>query len=256
MWKQRIYGLEYPCDSTYLLVCDDDVCFDDNYVASMMEMAERHRADALISIKDKTRSLPSKIVSAILGGRTESKKSKYKISINKTGSFCVNNYLKEEAVETQSAPFQCFLCRKDMIQDLHLKDEMWLDESPYALPDDQVFFFKAHCLGKRIFSTKKLSFTHLDGGSSSPGRRINSAVSSGRNYLIFWHRFLYSRAKGYNKLKLSLANKHRIIAGSIFYFAIGLRDRNLSLFKAYRKGVNDGYKFINSTAYTNLPHIK
>lgn len=225
-------------------------------VASMMDMADKYKADALVSIKDKRDAMSSKIVSAILGGRTESSKTKYKISIRDTGSFCVNNHIDDEIAETQSAPFQCFLCRKDMIADLALKDEMWLDDTPYALPDDQVFFFKAHCLGKRILSTKRLSFVHLDGGSNSPGRRKNSIISSGKNYLIFWHRFLYSRAKGTAKLKLRLANLHRIIANSMLYLAIGLKNRNLTFFKAYRSGVKSGWDFINSTAYKNLPPIK
>ncbi|MDE6333213.1 MAG: hypothetical protein K2L77_01055, partial [Muribaculaceae bacterium] len=145
MWEQRIFGMEYchaqKRHSEYLLVCDDDVEFETDFAEKLLKSAYKHNLDILIPIKDLKYGFIKNIISKILGQRTQTTKSKYKVSIKKNGCFAVNNDLKNNLNPTQSGPFQCFLMSTDITPGLQLRSEMWLDDTKYAWPDDQVFFY-------------------------------------------------------------------------------------------------------------------
>lgn len=250
MWEQRIFGMEYSINqsehSSYLLVCDDDVSFDSNFVEGLLILTKTHEADILIPISDIKKGWKYQIFGLITGQRTENKTSPYKITIKTNGSFSVNNNLKNNVNLTQSGPFQCFLMKTDIIPSLKLREEKWLDDTRYALPDDQVFFYKAYRLGLNVMSCKTPSFIHLDAksGSSKKQRENDSYYASGRNYYIFWKKFILKDEKRFTAKVLKIINFNRLILmNRVIFLITGMIKKDLSGLRYYNKGIIDGHNF-------------
>ncbi len=248
MWSQRIYGMEYafrlPDRPDYLLVCDDDVAFDGDFAKKLVETAEECRADNLVPIQDCRKGWLKNLVSGILGERTENSKSPYKITIKRNGRFSVNNSLPGNVNPTQSGPFQCFLMRTDITPKMGLRDEMWLDETRYAWPDDQVFFFKAYRLGLRNFSCKAPAFEHLDGRSGVPDkeREMDAIYAHGRNLVIFWRRFLSDSARTpAGRIRTRIAFGYYTFMQQGLFLALSLRSCDFAKLRAYRRGLRAGW---------------
>lgn len=248
MWSQRIYGMEYAYGLSdrpdYLLVCDDDVEFDGDFAERLVKTAEEYAADTLVPIRDCRKGWLKNLVGGILGERTENRKSPYKITIKRNGRYSVNNSLPGNVNPTQSGPFACFLMRTDITPKMGLRDEMWLDQTRYAWPDDQVFFFKAYRSGLRCFSCKAPAFEHLDGGSGVPDkqREMDAVYAHGRNIVIFWRRFLSGSARTTaGRIRSRIAFGYYTAMQQALYFGLGLRSRDLSKLRAYRRGLRAGW---------------
>lgn len=260
MWQQRIYGMEYPLTqpdaSKYLLVCDDDVAFPSDFAEQLMQLSEAHDADAIIPSGKSHLPFSERLKGLLIGGRIESSKSPYRIKIRATAGFQVNPTLTANITPTQSGNFQCFMFRTAAIQKMDAGAESWLDATTYALPDDQVFFYKAYLLGLRIFRCETPEHKHLDGGSQSAQRLKKGATANGRNFLIFWHRFLFLPEKSpIKRIKLRTAITYRIIGHTMLYLMMGVTRHDFSIVKAYLSGVADARRYLKSKDYTQLPRI-
>lgn len=246
MWEQRIYGMEYvyaqPEHPEYLLVCDDDVEFEPDFARKLIEIAREYQADNLIPIRDRRVSWPRNLISTIVGGRSQNSTSPYKITIKRNGRFSVNNSLKSNVNPTQSGPFQCFLMRTDITPLMKLREELWLDETRYAWPDDQVFFYKAHLLGLRNFSCKQPSFTHLDGkaGTTPHERKLDATYGNARNIVIFHRRFMRPNNNG---MLTRLSFSWYMGIDRIIKLIFGIIHGDLSLYRNHCRGVKDGKKY-------------
>lgn len=243
MWSQRIYGMEY-CSKLekppkYLLVCDDDVEFPENFVEQLVNKSEAHNADVMNPIRDVRLGLKTRIFHFLIGGRIESSRSEYKISIRPNCSFAVNNELKNDVNPTQSGHFPCFLMKTSMTHALKLRDEMWLDETRYAWPDDQVFFYKAFILGFNIMSCKTPIFKHLDGksGVTDKDRVADHCYSAGHNSYIFWYRFI-RRNPRWSAFRKNLSFGYTKTVMKLLYAIKGMQ-----YYKAYTRGLADGMKY-------------
>lgn len=247
MWMQRIYGMEYcynqPSHSKYLLVCDDDVTFEADFVEQLIMNSEKHKADFMIPLGDLKLSFPKRILYALIGGPFITGKSTHRNCVLLNGSWSCNNSLKENVNPTQSGNFQCFLMRTDATAPLSLKEELWIDETRYAWPDDMMFFYKANLCGLNVLSCKMPTFIHNDGkaGVTARQRIEDAAYSIGRNGYIFWKRFIYKYQNGrYKKLKALAWWNYRVLAIRILYIMLGLKRKSLFQLKAYNRGLEDG----------------
>lgn len=251
MWSQRIFGMEYafsqPDHSRYLLATDDDIEFEADFAESLIRIAEEHKADTLVPIRDYRRPKLTNLISGILGERTENSSSRFKITIKRNGRFSVNNSLAGNVNPTQSGLFQCFLMRTDITPSLGLRDEMWLDETRYSLPDDQVFFYKAYILGLNTLSCKKPEFRHLDGkaGTTSRDRVLDMDYSAARNISIFWHRFILPKQNGFcSKTMTRLSFGYYVRINQLKYAVLGIVRRDWSHYRQYMRGIRDARTFI------------
>lgn len=253
MWNQRIYGMEYCFSqkehSKYLLVCDDDVSFEPDFAEKLLSIAEKHDIDTLVPIQDHRNGFFKNMMLCLLGERTETGTSPFKITIKTNGRYKVNNFLESNVNPTQSGPFQCFLMKTDITPVLNLREEMWLDDTRYAWPDDQVFFYKAYLRGLRTFSCKSPSFKHLDGKSGVTGkqRMMDSSYSHARNIVIFWHRFIKPEKKTVRaKMIAKTSFGYYIAMASLMKILVGLKQRDFSCYKQFRRGICDGRRFVES----------
>lgn len=266
MWKQRVYGMEYTTkygDSEYQLVIDDDISFEENFVEVCLSIVKEYNADILIpgisENGNKPYTTPSSIkkrlITGFIGSRFETKKSDYQIEILSTAGFKVNVNNQQNVRRTQSGTFAAFIIKSSVFPILDLRIEEWIDMTKYSLPDDQLFFYKAHCKGLRLYSCKEPFINHLDSGSSQKGRLNDIAFASGRNIYIFWHRFLYLRSIGKKRIKLTLAINYRLFNTYILYFIKGLVKHDFSILKSYYEGVRQAKEFIKSEEYKKLPLV-
>ncbi len=196
------------------------------------------------------------LILSLLGNRFESRISKYRIKIAPTAGYIANTDLKNTCNRTQSGIFNAFWIKSDSVRTLELEDEYWLDDTMYALPDDQVFFYKGEVKGIGVYHSRDVVVQHLDHGSSNPSRRENLCFASGRNFLIFWHRFLYMRQESlWSRWGYTICIIYRIIMNAVFNLLIGVKYKTVMPLKAYIRGVIDGYKYISSESYKKLTNL-
>lgn len=263
MWHQRVFGLEYASlqdPENYLLVLDDDLSFEANYAEKSLECMMQNNIDVLITGLSTERSITpmfsvKNFYMSLLGVRVENHFQKERVKIMSTGGFMTNTKLDSEIQITQSGPFAAFWIKPDVVRSLHLADEYWLEETRYALPDDQVFFYKCHILGWHQCLHKSIAVCHHDHGSSDPNRLLDASYANGRNFYIFWHRFLYKRANFLYRIWLILSIIYRIIAHSILYLVTGIRRRNMRILSSYIRGVYNGICYIRSEKYKSLTNL-
>lgn len=266
MWHQRIFGLQYAdanCSSDYYLLLDDDIEFKPDFGERAMSFLSETGADLMSpqsltadwTVPAPTRRLSlSNIANIALGRRIESRKEDFRTTITCTGGLRQNTAHRRNAIANQSGNGQAFFMKRESATKLHFEDEYWLDEGTYALPEDQVFFYKAYLYGLDIIFNRETGYRHLDNGSDSPGRKAKSAFAQGRNFLIFWHRFVYSPQK--NDTGRSLVNMagivYRISASSVAYLLTDLTNLNLICIKSYIRGLADGISCLKGCKYKNL----
>lgn len=266
MWNQRIFGLKYAdthSNSRYYLVVDDDVEFGKDFVRkAMARMTENDIALLAPQSVKPDWQVPSPVkrfsfsnlCNVLLGRRFESRRPNIRTHIAATGGFFQNTAHAEDLVPTESGNFQAFFMRREIAKDINFDDESWLDDSRYALPDDMVFFYKTYLNGYKTMHDRSLHFVHLGEVVSTPARKVNSAYAQGRNFIIFWHRFLYSLATTRRRrLMCKAAISYRIISNAIAYTGISIYSQKSAIIKSYLKGVKDALNYLKTTAYRNKP---
>lgn len=186
----------------YILFLDDDVYLPPTGVETLYHELQQYKGDVISpyvfynhkkSIKDKIRlAVFGREVCRLFGNR-------WGFKVLPTAGFSYINNPKKAVYESQTNAGPCFLCRKEDFLNIKYEDELWLDETPYAFPDDQVMFYKIYLSGLKILTSYDSGIVHLDAGSSTGNvdRTCKVIYSEYRNKLIFWHRFIYSNEKNY-----------------------------------------------------------
>lgn len=134
--------------------------------------------------------------------RYSSRRSQYFLRIGSTAGTIVNtSTTADEPHWCQTANFQCFFIKREMALGVHMEKEMWLEDTGYAWPDDQVFFYKAWLNGFRILLTPSICYRHLDArsGNVKANKDYKDNYLHQRNITIFWYRFLWKPASGWKK---------------------------------------------------------
>lgn len=253
MLQQRIYAINHV-ETEYILLLDDDVTFDSLFVEKLYATMIRTDADCVIApITDDKQH--QRILSNFIGKITRTqiiskKASQFYIRINKSGGYSIQkNILTDKIYYTQSGHgSHCFI-KSECIKNIHFEDELWLEKSGYALPDDQVMFYKIFKYGYKIAVCTNTYFYHLDAASTGrKDRKLKLFYAKSHNYLIFWYKFIYKdEGKYINKLKDKIAIIYRIISEFIFLvIPTILIYHKLSYIISYIKGLKDGIKAIKS----------
>jgi glucan-binding YG repeat protein len=118
--------------------------------------------------------------------------------ILKSGGWSYNHYDESKMtgyLKAESAAGICCLCKKEDFLAINFREDKWLEDTDYALYDDQVMFYKFHLQGFNIFCVTEAQFTHLDAGSSSPERAVKAAFANSRNKVIFWYLYILKMQK-------------------------------------------------------------
>lgn len=248
-------------ESEWILFLDDDVYLPSDAVEKLLIELQQYRGQVIApcTFFNHLQNPKIKLVKYLTGKEKSlfhNKRWGYKVI--RTAGFAYNNNPIRDVYESQTNAGPCFLCRKMDFLSISYADELWLDKTFYALPDDQVMFYKMYKKGLKVLTSFDSGIVHLDAGTtmqSNPERECRLVFSEYRNKLIFWHRFIYLPdhnllSRFLSVLALSYALVIQFIK-CIVYFLIGKGKTA----KAFFDGINDAKRYLKSAEYKSLPLI-
>ncbi len=255
MVSQRVFGGK-AANTDYILFLDDDVEFAEDFVEKMA----RPILDGICecTIPPQLSMLPPehgvrKIIPMLCLNMVPAmfNKSTMYTKVMKSGGSIYNRIDKDKVeeyltAETAAGPF--FFIKRDVFNDMRFEEELWLEDCDYAYPDDLVMFYKLVTLGYRIKCVAKAEVLHLDAGSGSDNGKRGCDVSYawGRNWMIFWKKFIYNRQTNlYNKLISLGMYKYNEYMNTIILWVETIYCRSKKQeFKERMKGLKDGKEYI------------
>ena len=234
-------------DTEWMLMLDDDVAIEPDGVERLFKALENSKADVIGCDFFPHHSLPlsTRVAMALLltsipriGQRNRG------YTVNCLGTDCYNPKPKDIAWSSTNAG-PAMLCRKKDFLKIKFEEDLWLDQSPYAIPEDKVMFYKMHLSGLKILTHYNSGFTHLDAGSAmTSDRQVKTAYSMARNNHIFYQIYIWPNLSIWKKPIARLLQAYQKLAASI-YSAIGdLRVYNLNAYR--RQGLRDAKNFLKT----------
>lgn len=261
MVTQRLVGVEM-CRTKYALICDDDVCFDSDFVLKLHKPIElgiaKFSAGPLLSFLP--REGMESVFYAITGAAIPMKGSRESyIKVLSTTGYSYNRRIKTDEtnyLNAESLPWTCFYGEIESFKRIRMDEEKWLQLHGYASMDDQTMFYKAYLMGIRTVVVTDASYEHLDARTS---RKILSEISYSMefNRYVFWHRFIYNVDTGIGRVKDTICIKYYFFM-KWFYNIMRLFTGRLdkAAFEAKRMAVKDAKRYVKSPEYIQLPSIK
>lgn len=205
MIKQRVFAID-NAKTQYVLLLDDDVEFSPDFVEKEYKAIMVANANCCIAKMINNADSNSKIkrlINQLIGSAVyKNTHDQYFYKINLAGGFMVNtNYNSSKPVYSQTGHGSNCFAETKALRDIHFEDELWLENSGYPLPEDQVMFYKLYLKDYKIAVCLDAYFCHLDAASTNDGKRyLKIAQAKAGNFLIFWHRFIYTQTKGWKNI--------------------------------------------------------
>lgn len=267
MMTQRVFGVEYAdkySTADYFLLLDDDIGFDSDFGEKAMSYLRDNPVEVLhpTSVNDKGERhvisifSPYNIFSVLFSRKFESRNKRWRNRVSKAGGYLHNSKISIPVL-AQTGNGQCSFIRKGVASVCNLSDELWIDACGYSLPEDQIFFNKIYQNGYKLLYNPDIAYRNLDNGSNSPDRKLKNAYAHGRNFLIFWHRFIYSQEpKKFNRWWLKRRIEYRLTANYIFFMLRSVMPGGKGLLSNYRNGWKDAKEYINSDEYKALRPVR
>lgn len=247
MIKQRLFAFN-DASTPYILLLDDDVEFEPEFIEKLYKTMTTAQADCCIAKMKNNAENGSKIKQNIfqLIGSTVYKNTndQFYYKINLCGGFIINTgYNSTRPVYSQTGHGSHCFAKTKALKDIHFEEELWLENSGYPLPEDQVMFYKLYLKNHRISVCLNTYFCHLDAAiTNNDGKRyLKTAQAKVGNYLIFWYKFIYKYNNGINRLLCIICIIHRISLECILYF---IKYHNLNVCKSMIAGLKYGLKYI------------
>ena len=255
-------ALQYDEVSTeYCLFLDDDVYLPADAVEKMYNEMVQHNAQVIspCTFENHKASFKSKLIRTLTGKEVcRFGDSKWGYKVLRTAGFSYNNNPTLPVYESQSNAGPCFFCRKDDFLKINYDEELWLDKTYYALPDDQIMFYKMYKKSLRILTSYDSGVKHLDASTTIANFREKSLkliFSEYRNKLIFWHRFIYMpEDKALLRVWSVMAILYVLILQSV-KFSVGYLFGRKEEAGYFWRGLNDGISFLRSDEYKSLNRI-
>ena len=234
----------------YILFLDDDVYLPSNAIETLYQemidndgqvIAPALFPNHLVSFKSKLRlTLLGREVPRIYDG-------KWGYKVLRTGGFSYNNDPIKTVYESTTNAGPCFFCRKEDFLKIHFEEDLWLDEAPYAFPEDQVMYYKMHLYGFKLLTSFDSGIIHLDAGStmqSSDDKILKVIYSEYRNKIIFWYKYIYKyETKIIWKLWCKVCLGYMLMLQYVLSALKLLKGKRAEV-NAFLDGVKDGMEYI------------
>ena len=256
MLLQRIVGYE-EASGEYVLLLDDDVEFEEELIEKLSKPILENKASIAFPIYPEL--LPRKgirsAISAFTLGAIPRKKDDYFVKIIPSGGYSYNKSLDkaDKYLYSESAPGMCVFAKTQVLKNINLRGELWIDNVIYPLREDAVLMYKTVLAGNKSIGVLGIDITHLDGGSNESNRNLKAAYANGFNHILFWKRFIKSNTKNLTDNMKSTISIYYWAVSTIFYLTAKLMvSRDLELYKSSIKGIFDGFKYIsNNNSFKN-----
>ena len=248
-------------ESEYILFLDDDVFLPSDAVENLYRKMVVNDGDVIspCTFENHRHQWGHKIRLALTGKELfRILDNRWGFKVMRTAGFSYNNNPKKEVYESQTNAGPCFFCKKKDFLKIEYQDEMWLDETFYALPDDQVMFYKMYKMGLKVLTVFNSGIIHLDASSTIKvsAEKTNKLVySEYRNKLIFWHRFIYLPSTTWFE-KISSVLIISYAYGLQYFKALILQLKGeVERSRFFVEGVQDALKYLKSDAYKSLKKV-
>lgn len=245
-------------DTEYILFLDDDVYFPVDFVEQLYNSLIKEKADVISpnvfhNAERTKKGVFMMTVSGRMRARENDEKWGYKVMRN--AGYSYNAHPEKDIYMSQTNAGPCFLCKKETFLKTHYEKELWLDMMPYAMGEDQVMFYKMYLLGMKQLTSFNSGIVHLDAGSAmqSVEKDKTRIYCDFRFKTIFWHRFIFQLEQSF-----LLRQWDRICIGYTFMFSlmVSLIKGRFDILRIKIHAIRDGWKFIHSKEYKDLPRIK
>lgn len=246
--------------SEYMLLLDDDVYLPPNAVETLYNELISNGGDVISPIVfDNKGASPKEKLIRTLTGREVCRPfdGRWANKVLMTGGFSYNNKPSHAVYESQTNAGPCLFCKKDTFLNARFQDELWLDQAPYAFPEDQVLFYKMYLMGYKVLSSFDSGIVHMDASttiSNTKEKNLKVIYSEYRNKIVFWHRFLFLPSSVGRKLWAVLSILYSYVLQFIKYSVLGIAGK-VDVVTSFMYGLRDGYSFIKSIEYKQLPRI-
>lgn len=194
-------ALQYKeVQTDWMLFLDDDLELPSSFVEKLYVQLMENKADAISPdvFPNHKRSFVGKMMMAVSGRmfpRRDDGKWGYKVM--RDGGYSYNSHPCKSVYLSQTNAGACFLCRKDDFLKIHFEDELWMDQSAYALGDDQVMYYKMYLYGMRVLTSYNSDIIHLDAGNNLTEQKEKMLLYADLHFkILFWYRFIYSLESG------------------------------------------------------------
>lgn len=203
MVAQRALNYE-DVETDYILFLDDDVYLPPDGVEHLWMALKQEKGDVIAPdvFKNAERTLIQEIVLSLSGRiwvRRNDSEWGYKVMRN--GGYSYNKH-PQPTMKSQTNAGPCFLCKKKDFTKIRFDRELWLDEMPYALGEDQTMFYKMFLGGLTVLTSFDSGIIHLDAGTSIRNERKEMVLAycDCRFKTIFWRKFLMRNASLVNMI--------------------------------------------------------
>ena len=248
-------------NTQYCLFLDDDVYLPPDAVEKMYSELLENNAQVIspCTFENHKISFKSKVLKTLTSKEVcRMSDDKWAFKVLRTAGFSYNNNPFRSVYESQTNAGPCFFCRKEDFLKIAFQEELWLDKAPYALPEDQVMYYKMYKKGLKVLTSFDTGIVHLDAGSTighNKERTLKLVYSEYRNKLIFWHRFIYLPEKSFVLRVWSVASIGYVYAIQVLKYLIkGLLGKKEEV-NAFFGGIKDGISLLKSSEYKSLKRI-
>lgn len=248
-------------DTEWCLFLDDDVFLPPNAVETLYKSANCLKGDCIAAdtFHNQSMSFGEKLHAFLTNWAFPRKDDKWAFKIHQTGNFSYNNNPSKDVYLSQSAAGPCSLWRMDAFRRIHFENELWMDKLGFAYGDDLLFFYKLYLNGGRLLVHYTSGIVHLDAQSAREKYKKDPHRLLGRSmaWFILWWRTHYNLRdntvlhKSFSLAAFSLW----ILWQTALHLCYSLVTLSFSPLVYYFKGNVQGYKYVHSKAYRNLPNF-
>ena len=257
MVAQRIRPYD-EISSDVILMLDDDVRLASDSAERMLKMMEQHRADCVGAdvFKNQDMAFAAKCYAAVTNLVFPHWGKKWAFRIRCNGSFSYNARPQNRFYWSQSCGGPVLMWRKATYRLLHLEEERWLDELPFAYGDDMVESYKVYKNGFRLGVLYDAGCEHLDGRSSSGDFRTGPQWLFTRTMASFviWWRTIFQTTRRASVERGVTVGCFVLKVIWVFFVLCGVSVAKCSARPviSYVKGLNAGWKFVHTERFLAL----
>lgn len=247
--------------SDYVLLLDDDMLLSPDLAERMLQAAEEHHTDCIgaDSYHHYARTVAGKLYDFVTNLIIpHSSKSPWAFKVLRNGSFSFNSQPKPGYYDSQYIAGAVQLWRREVLTDIRLEDEIWLDRFVFAYSDDMLETYKLHVNGYKLGILFGLDVVHLDAGVGSVPYRATAKQFYVREASLFclWWRMLYEPSHGLERLLRQISFGLKWIWLLLVHIICVLIKLDARVLYYFILGTTRAWIFLHSREYRQVPGYK
>lgn len=249
-------ALEYrEIDSEIILMLDDDVELAADSAERMLQAMNEFDADCVAADTFKNQEMSSiqKLKVFMTNWVYARHDDGWAFKQKRDGAFSFNRRPRKSFCLTETFAGPCWMVRKNVLESVHLEDEVWMDRMGFSYGDDAVESYKLFLNGFKSGVLYDIGVKNLDAKTSSGIYHMGEKKSYTRSFGIFamWWRMIYtSRDKRWLSASLFVLKAWWQLNLHILYGIVMLK---MKMPYNYIKGLKDGWYFVHSDEYKTIP---